>query len=93
VELRFGAGYRIKGWETEVNYNAGSNPMFRWGNSLEIMKHVKILAGIKFDSKDVLENNIHLGIDINLEPYSISYSLVPKTVLGLYHFISIKREF
>ncbi len=92
IELKIGVGYKFKLFHTELNYVIGNNNLLRLGNKIKIYKSLNFLIGIKFDKNATLQNNINLGIEINFPTLDLSYTVIPKALIGYYHYFSIKMN-
>lgn len=93
LKLKPGIGYKIKKYETELNFNIGGKQILKWGNRISLFSVFKLLIGIKFDKDESLQNNINIGGELNFKKLSAHYTIVPKSELGYYHYFSVKREF
>lgn len=92
MKARAAVGWRFRQWQTELNCNISEYGIFKWGNSADISRHVRFLFGYAFDRRNAFQNNLRLGAELGLFPYSFSYTIVPGTVLGSSHYFSLKRE-
>ena len=92
LKTKVGIGYKTGSLETELNYNFGKNELLKWGNSLKVTSFFKALLGVKFDKNESMQNNINLGAELNFPKITVNYTIIPKSHLGYYHYISVKRE-
>ncbi|MDD5065606.1 MAG: hypothetical protein PHF84_01035 [bacterium] len=93
LKLNLGLGYCLAGIETELNCHLEEKWMLHWGNRIEIFRKMFFLTGIKFDKQNILQNNLNLGVELDLTRLNLYYAIVPKAVVGAYHYFSIRREF
>lgn len=93
LQIKIGLGYRWKRLLTELNYQIDKQNKIKWGNEIRFLSSVSLLCGIDFNSKESLQNSINLGIKLQLRRVEIAYTIIPKSVLGYYHYISLRREF
>ncbi len=93
LKFKIGIGYRIKRIQGEINYHISEKNIIKLGTRITIFSFLKFIAGFKLDKKEPFQNNISAGVEADFKKLGFHYTIVPKSILGYYHYFSIKREF